>query len=85
MKTETVKEFNSLFEPIRTKTWELTVDKVNHIESYKVYDILPSLMFIIDKQLAKYDEDWNKEPYIAYNLMFQWLGFYIELTYNKKL
>lgn len=70
---------------IKFKPWEFNINKVNHEKSYKVYDILPSLMFIIDKQLTEYDEDWNKEPYIAYNLMFQWLGFYIELAYNKKV
>lgn len=69
----------------QTKTWELDIDKVHHIETFKQYDILPSLMFIIDKQMADYYEDINEEPYISYYLIFQWLNFYIELTYNKKV
>jgi len=80
------KKYEDLFNKSeQTKTWELDIDKVHHIETFKQYDILPSLMFIIDKQMADYYEDINEEPYISYYLIFQWLSFYIELTYNKKV
>ena len=85
MTVKTVKEFNSLFEHIKTKTWELTADKVNHYNTFMTFDILPALMFIKDAQMAEYAEEWNKEPCIRYSLILQWLGFYIDLTYNRKL
>ena len=67
------------------KTWELTIDIVNHSSIYNIVDILPALMFIRDKQMSDYYKNINEEPYIAYSLLFQWLGFYIDLTYNRKL
>lgn len=69
----------------KIKTLELTISKVNYSDNYYIIDILPSLMFIKDKQMADYYEGFNEEPIIAYSLIFQWLGFYIDLTYNKKV
>ena len=72
-------------EPVIIKTWELTADKVNHGNTFMTFDILPALMFIIDKQMAEYYKEINEKPVISYSIIFQWLGFYIDLTYNRKL
>lgn len=65
------------------KKFELDIDKVNHSKYYYQFDILPSLMFIKDSQMAKYYKNINENPIVAYSILFQWLGFYINLTYNK--
>jgi hypothetical protein len=67
------------------KTLELIIDKVNYSKNYIIFDILPAFMFITDRQMSTYIKNINEEPYIAYSLLFQWLGFSIDLTYNKKI
>ena len=80
--TRTMQELMN--EPVILKTWELTIDIVNHSSIYNIVDILPALMFIKDKQMSDYYKNINEEPYIAYSLLFQWLGFYIDLTKKRK-
>lgn len=82
-KTQEIKDM--IEEPVIIKTWELKVDKVNYCGTFMTFDILPALMFIKDSQMSDYYEDLNEKPYISYSLILQWLGFYIDLTYNKKL
>lgn len=78
--------FEELFKKVEPpKTWELDIDKVNNSKYFYTFDILPALMFIKDGQMSEYYKDINEEPTISYSLILQWLGFYIDLTYNKKV
>lgn len=81
----TQENYKDLFNKSETRTLELTFNKVNHNKSFFTFDILPAFMFIKNGQMADYYKDINEEPIISYSLVLQWLGFYIDLTYNKKI